>query len=402
MDPQTRPWERSWEVRPEPPEHVEFRVISSYMDCGGMSSASAVDGGSGNVHLTAGLVIQELDSRSRKILSILVDEFVRTGEPVGSRSIARKFPSTLSATSVRNIMSDLEDAGLIAAPHTSAGRQPTDLGLRLFVEALLEVGDPSGEDRAAIAAACQEAGRNHEEVLEAATNLLSDLTHHAGVVVAPKMDTPYRHIEFVSLSADRALVIVVHENGMVENRIIQLPSGVTPSTLVRAGNYLSARLAGRTFTEAVDEITRELDLHEAELDTLSRRVVEAGIATWTGDRADDDRAMLIVRGQANLLDDIKAMDDLERIRDLLDKLDQARHMMQLIDLTQDADGVSIFIGADNDLFRLSGCATIVAPVTDASRRFIGTLGVIGPTRMNYARIIPMVDYTARVVGRLLS
>ena len=350
----------------------------------------------------AGHVIQELDSRSRKILSILVDEFVRTGEPVGSRSIAAKFPSTLSATSVRNIMSDLEDAGLIAAPHTSAGRQPTDLGLRLFVEALLEVGDPSGDDCAAIVAACQEAGRNHEEVLEAATNLLSDLTRHAGVVVAPKMDTPYRHIEFVSLSADRALVIVVHENGMVENRIIQLPSGVTPSTLMRAGNYLSARLAGRTFAEAVDEITRELNLHEAELDTLSRRVVEAGIATWTGDRADDDRAMLIVRGQANLLDDIKAMDDLERIRDLLDKLDQARHMMQLIDLTQDADGVSIFIGADNDLFRLSGCATIVAPVTDESRRFIGTLGVIGPTRMNYARIIPMVDYTARVVGRLLS
>ncbi len=348
------------------------------------------------------MMIQELNDRSREILRILVDEYVRTGEPVGSRSIARQFPSTLSATSVRNIMSDLEDAGLIAAPHTSAGRKPTNLGLRLFVDALLEVGDLTGEERAAITAACQEAGRNHEEVLQSATNLLSGLTRHAGVVVAPKMDVPYRHVEFVSLSANRALAIVVHENGTVENRVVQLPPGVTPSALVRAGNYLSARLAGRTFNEAVDEITQELSCHEAELDELSRHVVEAGIATWSGNSVDNERATLIVRGQANLLDDVRVMADLERIRGLIDKLDQAKHMMQLIELTQDAEGVSIFIGADNELFRLSGCSTIVAPVTDESRHFIGALGVIGPTRMNYARIIPMVDYTAKVVGRLLS
>ncbi len=347
-------------------------------------------------------LIQELDERSREILRILVDEYVRTGDPVGSRSISRRFPSTLSATSVRNIMSDLEDAGLIAAPHTSAGRQPTDLGLRLFVEGLLEIGDLTGEERAAISAACEEAGRNHEEVLQSATNLLSGLTRHAGVVVAPKAEAPYRHVEFVSLPSNRALAIVVHENGAVENRIVELPADVTPSALVHAGNYLSARLAGRTFSEAVDEIRNELGRHEAELDEISRRVVEAGIATWSGGSTDSEGATLIVRGQANLLDDIRAMADLERIRDLLGKLDQAKHMMQLIELTQDAEGVSIFIGADNELFRLSGCSTIVAPVSDDSRRFIGALGVIGPTRMNYARIIPMVDYTAKVVGRMLS
>jgi len=347
-------------------------------------------------------MIQELNERSREIFRILVDEYVRTGEPVGSRTISRQFAASLSPASVRNVMSDLEEAGLIAAPHTSAGRQPTDLGLKLFVDGLLQIGDLPAEDRAAIEAACEEAGRSFDDVLQSATGLLSGLSHHAGVVVAPKQDSAYRHVEFVSLAPDRALVIVVLENGTVENRIIELQPGITPAALIRAGNYLSARLGGRTLEEARQEVVAELTRHEAELDELSRRVVEAGLATWSGDNGGDVRPTLIVKGQANLLDDIRAMADLERIRELFGKLDEGQHMMGLLNLTQQADGVSIFIGADNELFQLSGCSTIVSPVSDQGGRFIGALGVIGPTRMNYARIIPMVDYTAKVVGRLLS
>tara|TARA_B100000676_G_scaffold39684_1_gene37549 strand:- start:239 stop:1282 length:1044 start_codon:yes stop_codon:yes gene_type:complete len=347
-------------------------------------------------------MIQELNERSREIFRILVDEYVRTGEPVGSRTISRRFDGSLSPASVRNVMADLEDAGLIASPHTSSGRQPTDQGLRLFVDGLLQIGDLTAGDRAAIEAACEDAGRAFEDVLQSATGLLSGLSHHAGVVVAPKQETAFRHVEFVSLSPDRALVIVVLENGAVENRIIELQPGITPFALSQAGNYLSARLSGRTLEQARHEITEELNRHEAELDALSQRVVEAGLATWSGDNDGEDQARLIVKGQANLLDDVHAIADLERIRDLFDKLDEGQHMMGLLNLTQNADGVSIFIGADNDLFQLSGCSTIVAPVSDQDGRFIGALGVIGPTRMNYARIIPMVDYTAKVVGRLLS
>ncbi|MBT6204504.1 MAG: heat-inducible transcriptional repressor HrcA [Alphaproteobacteria bacterium] len=347
-------------------------------------------------------MIQKLNERSREIFRILVDEYVRTGEPVGSRAITERLSDTLSSASVRSVMADLEGAGLIASPHTSAGRQPTDLGLRLFVDGLLQIGDLAADDRAAIKAACEDTGRTFDDVLQSATGLLSGLSHHAGVVVAPKQEAAFRHVEFVSLAPDRALVIVVFDNGAVENRIIELPPGVPPSALMRAGNYLSARLGGRTLVEAKDEITLELGRNEAELDAVSERVVQAGLATWSGDNSGEDRGTLIVRGQANLLDDVRAMADLERIRDLFDKLDEAHHMMRLLNLAQDADGVSIFIGADNELFQLSGCSTIVAPVSDQGGKFIGALGVIGPTRMNYARIIPMVDYTAKIVGRLLS
>lgn len=344
-------------------------------------------------------MIHELNDRSREIFRILVDEYVATGEPVGSRTISRRFPAQLSAASVRNVMADLEDLGLLSSPHASAGRIPTEPGLRLFVESLLQVGDLSAEERVAIEGACEGAGRSYEEVLGAASTLLSGLSRHAGVVVAPKQEAPFKHVEFVSLAPDRALVIVVLESGAVENRVIDLPPGITPASLARAGNYLSARLGGRTLDQAKDVVTRELTRHEAELDELSQRVVEAGLATWSGEGGE---GTLIVKGQANLLNDVRAVSDIERIRELFDKLDQARHMMRLLELTHDAQGVSIFIGADNGLFQLSGCSTIVAPVSDQGGRFIGALGVIGPTRMNYARIIPMVDYTAKIVSRLLG
>lgn len=349
-----------------------------------------------------GAMIQQLDARSREIFSILVEEYMRTGAPVGSRTISRRMADSLSPASVRNTMADLEEAGLLASPHASAGRRPTEPGLRLFVDALLQLGDLTGEERTAIEAACSEAGRSLDDLLQAATGMLSGLSRHAGVIVAPKQEAPFRHVEFVPLAPGRALAVVVLENGAVENRIVQLPAGVPPAALTQAGNYLSARLAGRTLEEARVEIGHELARHEAALDAAARRVVEAGLATWSRDNADQDRPTLIVRGQANLLDDVHALADLERVRELFDQLDKAQHMMQLLKLTQEAEGVSIFIGADNELFQLSGCSTVVAPVSDGGDRFIGALGVIGPTRMNYARIVPMVDYTARILGQLLS
>ncbi len=347
-------------------------------------------------------MIQELNERSREILRILVDEFVRTGEPVGSRKIAKQMPTALSPASVRNVMSDLEEAGLIRAPHTSAGRQPTERGLRLFVNAILQIGDLTEEERSAVEAACEDVGRDYEDLFQSATALLSGFSHHAGVVVAPKKNETLHNVEFVALESMRALIILEHANGMVENRIIDLPPDVTSASLIRAGNYLSKRLRGRTLTSAAEEIRNELAARQAELDTVSSKVVEAGLATWTHDVSGNERATLIVHGMANLLQDVRVMDDLERIRDLLDKLDEAEYMMKLLELAQDAEGVGIFIGADSELFSLSGCSTIVAPLSDGTQRLVGALGVIGPTHMNYARIIPMVDYTARVVSRLLG
>ena len=347
-------------------------------------------------------MIQELNERSREIFRIIVDEYVKTGEPVGSRTISRRLTTSLSPASVRNVMADLEEVGLLESPHTSAGRLPTETGLRLYVDALLQLGDLSPDERLAIEAACEEAGHQFDDLVGQATGLLSGLSSHAGVVIAPKKEAPFRQVEFVSLAPDRALVVVVHEDGAVENRIIELPPGITPAILTRAGNYLNARVAGRSLDEARTHIVNELTRHEAELDALTQKVVEEGLATWSNDTDTEDRSTLIVKGQANLLNDVSVLSDLERIRELFDKLDQARHMERLLELTHDADGVCIFIGADNELFQLSGCSTIVAPISDNDGGFVGALGIIGPTRMNYARIIPMVDYTAKVVGRLLG
>jgi heat-inducible transcriptional repressor len=347
-------------------------------------------------------MIQELNDRSREIFRVIVDEYVKTGEPVGSRTISRRLTTALSPASVRNVMADLEEIGLLHSPHTSAGRLPTETGLRLYVDALLQVGDLAPDEREAIEKSCSEAGHMFDDLVGQATGLLSGLSSHAGMVIAPKKEAPFRQVEFVSLAPDRALVIVVHEDGTVENRLIDLPAGITPAILARAGNYLNARVAGRTLQDAKARIVEELQTHEAELDALTQKVVETGLATWSSDNAPGERATLVVKGQANLLNDINVVSDLERIRDLFGKLDQARHLESLLDLTHDAEGVCIFIGADNELFQLTGCSTIVAPISDSGGSFVGALGIIGPTRMNYARIIPMVDYTAKVVGRLLG
>lgn len=344
-----------------------------------------------------------LDRRSRDIFRRLVDTYLETGEPVGSRTISRILPSGLSPASVRNVLMDLEDVGLIFSPHASAGRVPTEAGLRFFVDAVMEVGAVAPDERARIDAqvAASNRQRRIEDVLSEATMLLSGLSHCAGVVMAPKMNGRLKHIEFVNLAPGRALVILVSEDGAVENRVIDVPPGLPPSTFTRATNYLSTRFQGKTIAEVQRFMAEEMENLRHELDELSVRVVEAGIAVWSGD-SDPDAKTLIVKGQANLLENATAVDDLERIRRLFDDIDNKRELVQLLGLAEAGEGVRIFIGSENRLFSLSGSSLIVAPYRNSAEKIVGVLGIIGPTRMNYARIIPMVDYTAKVVGRLLS
>ncbi len=343
--------------------------------------------------------VAALNERSRDILRRVVDAFVATGEPVGSRTLSRHMGLALSPATIRNTMADLEELGLLYAPHTSAGRLPTEAGLRLFVHGLLEVGDLSEEERANIESQCAAAGRSLAETLEEASELLSGLSRCAGLVMAPQRDKALRHIEFVSMGPGRALVVIVHDDGLVENRIVEIPLGMPASSLIEASNYLTARLVGRTLSQAKQQIRRELEAERAQLDALTQRVVEAGLASWSDDGSG---GYLIVRGQANLLDDVTALADLERIRALFEALETKEALIRLIDATGDAEGVQIFIGAENDLFSLAGCSLVIAPYSNSSNQIIGALGVIGPTRINYARIIPMVDYTAKVIGRIIG
>ncbi|HYE50344.1 MAG TPA: heat-inducible transcriptional repressor HrcA [Azospirillaceae bacterium] len=344
-------------------------------------------------------MITELNQRSRDIFRHIVDAYVETGEPVGSRTVSRKLGLTLSPATIRNVMADLEEAGLLMAPHTSAGRVPTEAGLRLFVHGLLEVGALSEDERAGIDSQCAASGRSLPEVLEEATSMLSGLSSCAGLVMAPKTDRPLKHIEFVNLAPGRALVVMVTEEGLVENRVVEVPVGMPISSLTMASNYLNSRVLGRTLEEARGAIQQEMEAQKTQLDELTSRVVETGLATWAGARGS---GVLIVRGQAKLLEDVTALSDLERIRALFEALETREHMMRLLDATGRADGVQIYIGAENDLFAHAGCSMIVAPYMNTKEQIVGAIGVIGPTRINYARIIPMVDYTAKVIGRLLG
>ena len=347
--------------------------------------------------------IRALDERSRDVFRRVVEAYVETGEPVGSRTLSRQLAEKLSPATIRNVMADLQDAGLLYSPHTSAGRLPTDLGLRLFVDGLLEVGRLSSEERDKIEAQCAAQGRAPSQVLEQASQMLAGLGGGAGLVVAPKSESPLKHIEFVSLAPGRTLVVLVQASGLVENRIIETPMGLTPAQLTQAANFLNARFAGRTLAEARGEILAALEAERAELDELSRKVAEAGVAVWSsGDGKPAKDAYLIVRGQSKLLADVHALEDLERIRRLFDALEQHESLARILDQAQSAQGVQIFIGAQNELFGLSGCSTVIAPYTDSRARIVGAIGVIGPTRLNYARIIPMVDYTAKIVGRLVG
>ena len=348
------------------------------------------------------LSLAQLNERSREIFRLIVESYLATGEPVGSRNLSRILPMTLSPASVRNVMSDLEQLGLVYAPHTSAGRLPTEIGLRFFVDALMQIGDLTEHDRKAIEAQVAGLGQSKsvEAVLTEASGLLSGLSRAAGVVLTAKANQRLKHIEFVRLEPERALVVLVAEDGQVENRVLNIPVGLPTSALTEAANFLNARIRGRTLAEVRGEIEHTLKDSQAELDQLTQKIIAAGLASWSG--GDNDERKLIVRGQAHLLEDLKALADLERVRLLFDDLETRREVIDLLGRAEQAEGVRIFIGSENKLFSLSGSSTIVAPYHDPSVQIVGLLGVIGPTRLNYARIIPMVDYTAKVVSKLLA
>ena len=343
-------------------------------------------------------MMQALDKRSREIFREIVELYIETGEPVGSRTLSRRGVS-LSPASIRNVMSDLVDLGLIESPHTSAGRAPTHTGLRLFVDGFMQMGEPGQQDRAAIDASLQASGNDLPTLLNNASELLSGLTGGASLVSSPTHDSPVRQVDFVPLSEGRALAILVFESGDVENRVFALPDGLPATTLIEAGNFMNARMKGRTLTDAIASLAGDLETSRAELDSRAAALIEDGIAEWSGEDPGRGR-ILIVKGRGNLLDGANGAEDLERVRGLFDELERKESLLRVLDRTREGEGLRLFIGAENKLFSLSGSSLIMAPYMSPERRIMGALGVIGPVRLNYARVIPMVDYTARLIGKL--
>ncbi|MDR6815995.1 heat-inducible transcriptional repressor [Neorhizobium sp. 2083] len=343
-----------------------------------------------------------LDDRSREIFRRIVESYLETGEPLGSRNLSRLLPISLSPASVRNVMSDLEELGLIYSPHISAGRLPTQSGLRFFVDAFMQVGDLSAEERASIDRQIRPADRDQpiESLMAEATRMLSGVSRGAGIVITTKSDPVLKHVEFIRLEPTKALAVLVGDHNQVENRIIELPAGVTSSQLTEAANFLNAHLSGQTLPELRGQLKTLKDQVQGELHALSQELVERGLAVWSGDSEEGKPTQLIVRGRANLLEGLADVADLDRLRLLFDDLEKKDSLIEILDLAEKGPGVRIFIGSENKLFSLSGSSLIVAPYRDGEDRIVGAVGVIGPTRLNYSRIVPMVDYTAQLLARL--
>jgi len=345
-----------------------------------------------------------LRDRPREVFRHLVEAFLASGEPVGSRTLSQRLPTSLSPASIRNVMADLETMGLLYAPHTSAGRVPTERGLRLFVDGMLEIGDLGSDERREIDAQVTANGRGLEDMLTQATQMLSGLSRCAGLVVTAKQDAALKHVEFVAVAPGKALVVMVFEDGQVENRVIDTPAGLPVSALWEASNYLGARMRGRTLDDARVEVLAELENERATLDALTAKIVADGLATISqpSNSSSAEEKTLIVRGQAHLLDSVEARADIDRVRHLFDDIERKNDLIRLLELVKAGDGVRIFIGSENRLFSLSGSSIVAAPYANAAGHIVGVIGVLGPTRLNYGRIIPMVDHTAKVIGRLLG
>ena len=345
-------------------------------------------------------ILGEMNDRSREVFRRVVEGYLEDGIPVGSRTLTRDFSEKVSAATIRNVMQDLEFLGLLDSPHVSAGRVPTQLGLRMFVDGLLEIGDPNETDRERIDATMVSNSDDVSGLLDRVGSALSGVTQGASLVMTPKHEAPIKHIEFVSLSPDRALVVLVFADGHVENRLIAPPPGQTPSSMREAANFLNALIEGRTLSELHGVMKVEITKRRQEIDSLARDLVDSGLAVWEGEGDQIER--LIVRGRSNLLSEEGETEDLERIRQLFDDLERKRDIAEFLELAEEGDGVRIFIGSENKLFSLSGSSLVVSPYMNADRKIIGAVGVIGPTRLNYGRIVPIVNYTAQLVGKLVS
>jgi len=345
-------------------------------------------------------LLEEMNDRSREVFRRVVEGYLASGAPVGSRSLTRDMSEKISAATIRNVMQDLEFMGLLGSPHVSAGRVPTQEGLRMFVDGLLEVGDLQSADRALMDSTMSSNSDDVSDILDRIGSALSGVTNGASLVLAPKHEAPIKHIEFVSLAHDRALVVIVFADGHVENRIFTPPPGQTPSSMREAANFLNSLIEGRTLSDLQTVITRQIQDRRQEIDQLAHAMVQSGIAAWDGEGDSPER--LIVRGRSNLLADGAEEADLDRIRSLFDDLERKRDIANFLELADEGEGVRIFIGSENKLFSLSGSSLVVSPYMNSDRRIVGAVGVIGPTRLNYGRIVPIVDYTAQLVSKLIA
>ncbi|EEB85222.1 heat-inducible transcriptional repressor HrcA [Roseobacter sp. GAI101] len=345
-------------------------------------------------------VLDEMNDRSREVFRRVVEGYLANGDPVGSRTLTRDFSEKVSAATIRNVMQDLEYMGLLGSPHVSAGRIPTQMGLRMFVDGMIEIGDPTDIDREKIDATMGDNGADVSGILDRVGSALSGVTRGASLVLTPKHEAPIKHIEFVSLSQDRALVVLVFSDGHVENRLFTPPPGQTPSSMREAANFLNALVEGKTISELQRAISNEINQRRQEIDILARQLVESGLALWQGEGEHPER--LIVRGRSNLINAEGEAENVELIRQLFDDLERKRDIAEFLELADAGDGVRIFIGSENKLFSLSGSSLVVSPYMNADRKVIGAVGVIGPTRLNYGRIVPIVNYTAQLVGKLIS
>jgi heat-inducible transcriptional repressor len=345
-------------------------------------------------------LFEDMNTRSREVFRRVVEGYLENGEPMGSRTLTRTLTERVSAATVRNVMQDLEYLGLLDSPHISAGRIPTQMGLRMFVDGLLEIGEMNVADREKLNATVTDTAQNVDDMLDHIGSALSGITQGASLVLTPKQEAPIKHIEFVSLAEDRALVVLVFANGQVENRLFNPPPGQTPSSMREAANFLNALIEGRTLSDLQGAVKTEIAARRQEIDTLAHDLVESGLAVWQnkGDRHE----RLLVRGRANLLDGDAEEADLTRIRTLFDDLERKRDIAEFLELTEEGEGVRIFIGSENKLFSLTGSSLVVSPYMNADRKIVGAVGVIGPTRLNYGRIVPIVDYAAQLVGKRIA
>ena len=345
-------------------------------------------------------LFEDMNTRSREVFRRVVEGYLENGEPMGSRTLTRTLTEKVSAATVRNVMQDLEYLGLLDSPHISAGRIPTQMGLRMFVDGLLEIGEMNVADREKLNATVTDTAQNVDGMLDQIGSALSSITQGASLVLTPKQEAPIKHIEFVSLAEDRALVVLVFANGQVENRLFNPPPGQTPSSMREAANFLNALIEGRTLSDLQGAVKTEIAARRQEIDTLAHDLVESGLAVWQnkGDRHE----RLLVRGRANLLDGDAEEADLTRIRTLFDDLERKRDIAEFLELTEEGEGVRIFIGSENKLFSLTGSSLVVSPYMNADRKIVGAVGVIGPTRLNYGRIVPIVDYAAQLVGKRIA
>tara|TARA_Y100001970_G_scaffold278458_1_gene384176 strand:+ start:296 stop:1366 length:1071 start_codon:yes stop_codon:yes gene_type:complete len=345
-------------------------------------------------------ILEEMNNRSREVFRRVVEGYLTDGEPVGSRTLSREFSEDISAATIRNVMQDLEFLGLLGSPHTSAGRVPTQLGLRMFVDGILEVSEIDKDDRKQIDKIVSDETNQVEDILDDISTTLSGVTHGASLVLTPKREAPIKHVEFLPLSTNQALVVLVFADGHVENRLFKPPPGQTPSSMKEAANFLNALMEGNTLSEAKKLIKNEIEYRRQELDTLAQELVQSGLALWEDSEERHER--LIVKGRANLLNESSQQEDLDKIKNLFDDLERKRDIADFLELTEKGEGVRIFIGSENKLFSLTGSSLVVSPYMNSDRKIIGAVGVIGPTRLNYGRIVPVVDYTAQLVGKMIS